>query len=522
MKRLSCMRWLVVLLTVLIAPICAQTKFEIADVHISPPTLDYHKRQVGGPWIAGDQVQMRRATMANLIALAWDMDETKVLGGPSWLEFDRFDVRAKMPAGATRQQLQPLFQALLAERFGLAVHKGEEQVPGWALTAGKNPQLQKSDGNTNADCKYDNQKTVIVITCHNITMPFLASHLPGLGDYVDDGLAVADRTGLDGGWDFTLKFAPTRSAAAANHTTTLFDGLEQIGLRLEPSTIPISGIVVDRVNRTPTPNSAGLDKAFPAPPAEFEAIVIKPSPPGDRTLNGYTAGDNTRVQYLPGGRVNIQGSLQGLVRWTFGINTVRIAGLPSWANDDSWDVTAKPPEAVNDSDAISEMLKALLVNRFHLAFHFEDRPFSSWTLVADKPKMKKADPSERTACREGAGTPTRSDVRSENPLLGRMLTCRNITMAQFATLLFKGMASGYVPGPAFDATGLEGGWDFTLNFSDPTVLASAGTGDAAAEPSGAISLQDAMRKQMGIRVEMQKQPVEMLVIDRLDRQPTEN
>ena len=516
------MRRLVLLVTVLAAPAFSQTKFEIADVHVSPPTLDYHKREVNGPWISGDQVLMRRATMANLIAFAWDMDETKVLGGPSWLEFDRFDVRARMPPGATRQQWQPLFQALLAERFGLAVHKGEQQTAGWALTAGKNSQLQKSDGKTDPGCKDDSQKTLVTITCHNMSMSFLAGHLAGAGDYVDDGLVVADRTGLEGGWDFTVKFAPTRSAAAASHGPTLFDGLEQIGLKLETATLPVSGIVVDRVSRTPTANSPGLATAFPAPPAEFEAIVIRPSPPGDRTLNGYTAADNTKVQYLPGGRVNIQGSLQGLIRWTWGINLVRISGLPAWANEDSWDITAKPPEAVNDSDTIGEMLKSLLVSRFHIAYHFEDRPISSWTLVADKPKMKKADGSERTGCREGSGTPSRSDARSENPLLGRMLTCRNITMAQFATLLFKGMASGYVPGPAFDGTGLEGGWDFTLSFSDATQLKSSDSGDGGSEPSGAISLQDAMRKQIGIRVDMQKQPVEVLVVDNVDRQPTEN
>jgi len=109
--------------------------------------------------------------------------------------------------------------------------------------------------------------------------------------------------------------------------------------------------------------------------------VIKPSVSGDRTLTGYSAADNTRVQYLPGRRVNIQGSLQGLVRWTFGINLVRISGMPSWANEASWDISAKPPQAVNDSDTISEMLRSLLVARFGMKYHFEDRPISSFMLI---------------------------------------------------------------------------------------------------------------------------------------------
>jgi len=71
-----------------------QPSFEIADVHLSPPTLDYHRRQMGGPSIAGDQLNIHRATMINLIALAWNVTEAKVLGGPSWISFARFDIRA--------------------------------------------------------------------------------------------------------------------------------------------------------------------------------------------------------------------------------------------------------------------------------------------------------------------------------------------------------------------------------------------------------------------------------------------
>jgi uncharacterized protein (TIGR03435 family) len=519
------------LLILFSAPAFTQpARFEVADVHVSPQTLDYHKRDMGGPYLTGNQMELRRAAMLNLIALAWGVEDAHVLGGPSWIAFDRFDVRAKTLPGTTRVTMQPMLQALLAERFGLAVHNGALQVPGWALTAGKNLQLKKADGSGDTGCRADgpsNQSpgsppALIVVTCRNMTMAELANLLPEAGDYIAEGLAVVDRTGLEGAWDFSLRFASSKRVAVSSHNPTLFDAMDQLGLRLEPSTIPVNGIIVDRVNQTPTANSPGLEKAFPPDPVEFEVAVIKPSPPGDRTLNGYTAADNTKVQYLPGGRVNIQGSLQGLIRWTFGINLVRVVGLPSWANDDAWDIAAKPPTPVNDSDAISEMLHSLLASRFKMTYHFEERPISSFTLIADKPKLKKADPATRTGCVEGPAAPARSDARDENPLLSRLLTCRNISMPQFATLLFKGMASGFVGGPVFDATGLEGSWDFTLSFSAPTQLPAPVAGDGSAEPTGAISLPDAMQKQIGIRMEMQKHPVEVLVIDHLERKPTEN
>lgn len=122
---------------------------------------------------------------------------------------------------------------------------------------------------------------------------------------------------------------------------------------------------------------------------------------------------------------------------------------------------------MRDGDILSEMLKWLLVSRFKLAYHLEDRPLMTNTLIAVKPKMKKADPAERTVCREGPEGPTRNDPRDANPLLSRLLTCRNTSMSQLAYLLFRGMASGSVESPVFDATGLEGGWDFTLSFSPP-------------------------------------------------------
>jgi uncharacterized protein (TIGR03435 family) len=500
--------------------------FLFSDVRASAPTLDYHKRGMGGAFLSGDHLDLRRATMVNLIALAWGVDESKVLGGPNWIAFDRFDVRAKTPPGTTRAPMQPMLQALLKERFGLAAHRGTQEMPGWALTAGKNPQLTKPGGADATGCdrsgSQGNRSGVITVTCRNQTMAMLADGIPGMSDYVDEGYTVADRTGLSGAWNFTIRFAPSKSEAAANHSPTLFTALEQIGLKLEPATVAVEGIVVDRVNETPTPNAANLASVFPVPPTEFEVAVIKPSGSSERTLNGYSAADNTRVQYLQGGRVNIQGSLRGLIRWTFGINMVRVLGMPSWANDDSWDIQAKPPQPVNDSDTLAEMLKALLASRFKMQYHFEERPIDSYTLIVAKPRMKKADPSERTGCSEGPPLPSKSDTRDENPLLARLLTCRNTSIAQLAHLLFKGMASGYVGGPVFDATGLEGGWDFTLSFSTPASAGPPATADAAAEPTGALSLAEAMQKQIGIRMEMQKHPVEVPVIDHVERKPTEN
>ena len=74
--------------------------------------------------------------------------KTDQIIGPSWLDADCFAINAKIPAGATKDQLPAMLQALLAERFKLTVHKESRPSPGYALVVDKNgPKLKASDPN---------------------------------------------------------------------------------------------------------------------------------------------------------------------------------------------------------------------------------------------------------------------------------------------------------------------------------------------------------------------------------------
>jgi len=91
------------------------------------------------------------------------------------------------------------------------------------------------------------------------------------------------------------------------------------------------------------------------------------------------------------------------------------------------------------------------------------------------------------------------------------------------------MASGYLQTPVLNMTGLEGSYDFSFNFSTIGVFRNAtqrrqqGNGSPdAADPSGAISLFEALSKQLGLKLEAQKRPLPVLVIDHVDEKPTEN
>jgi len=98
-------------------------------------------------------------------------------------------------------------------------------------------------------------------------------------------------------------------------------------------------------------------------------------------------------------------------------------------------------------------------------------------------------------------------------------------MSQFAAILQR-MAGGYVPLPIRDATGIEGYWDFSVNFSGVNLLPGGifdpNANSATPDPSGSMTLPEALQKQLGLRLEMEKRPIPVLVVDHVEDKPTEN
>src|SRR5581483_475015 len=158
------------------------------------------------------------------------------------------------------------------------------------------------------------------------------------------------------------------------------------------------------------------------------------------------------------------------------------------------------------------MIQSLIKERFKMVVHEEQRPLNAYNLVAAKPKLQKADPAKRTKWQEGPASDDKPN-KNANPNLGRMVTCQNVSMAQLAEML-PGIAPGYLRTDVVDATGLEGGYDFTFSFSPIGLLNQVRPGaptDEASEPTGAVSLFDAMQKQLGLKLELQKRPTRVVV-----------
>src|SRR5262245_49958615 len=129
-------------------------KFEVADVHNSPRTTQPFVR---GPFFGAGRYELRYATMLDLIRTAYNVDPEKIFGGPSWLEMDRFDVFAKIPASSSVESRRFMLQALLADRFQLVTHNDTKPMAAYTLVVGKQHQLKEADGSKETKCEFNVQ-----------------------------------------------------------------------------------------------------------------------------------------------------------------------------------------------------------------------------------------------------------------------------------------------------------------------------------------------------------------------------
>lgn len=234
------------ILVALFGTLCSGQTFESAAVYRSGPAR-YPSAKLA---MRTGQVEVRTASLVDLIANAYGVEPDKVVGGPRWLEMERFDVVAKVPPGATQQSVRMMMRAMLANRFHLAIHMDQRQMPAFVLSTTGKPKLKQSDGSGPSGCQVKPQpgEATVMATCRALTMDALAQQLrTGAGDYLMN--PVINETKLDGAWDFMLQWTPRgRLAAAGAVGITIFDAVEkQLGLKLDAKRAPAPVVVVASV-----------------------------------------------------------------------------------------------------------------------------------------------------------------------------------------------------------------------------------------------------------------------------------
>lgn len=202
------------------------------------------------------RISAPNVTLKRCIRGAYDVQESQIVGGPKWVEEDRYDIEAKAAGPAGGHELMAMLQSLLAERFKLAFHRETRDVPGYALVAGRGG-IKAKRSQPDAGSKSNSSRTEI--DAEACSMRQLALKLSEVIH-----LPVADSTGIEGAFDFQLKFTPDDMQAKppsggdkpgavpvdpANGPSIFAALQEQLGLKLEARKVPTEVLVIDRAEK---------------------------------------------------------------------------------------------------------------------------------------------------------------------------------------------------------------------------------------------------------------------------------
>jgi uncharacterized protein (TIGR03435 family) len=221
--------------------------------------------------------------------------------------------------------------------------------------------------------------------------------------------------------------------------------------------------------------------------AEFEVASVKPT----ATQGSFT------FDFPPGGRFSGRNlTVQNLLRIAYGLQDYQISGGPGWIDSAGFDIQARAAASTSEPtrEQVREMIQALLADRFHLVVHRETRQLPIYALVVGKggPRLQAAD----------------TDVGPPKSMLGQMVV-RRMSMTTLGNILAFDLKR-----PVRDETGLNGEFAFKLEWTP-------GLGESDAGPSSRPSLFTAVQEQLGLKLESTKGPIEVLVIDHVEK-PSEN
>jgi uncharacterized protein (TIGR03435 family) len=217
--------------------------FEVASVRLIPPGSRglFSLSKSGMP-----RLTVRNTTLRVLVEMAFAVPRQRTKGAPNWFDSQLYDIDAKVEGdkGLTYEQMRPLIQQLLKDRFHLATHREMEVQKAYALVIAKRgPKLQRSKGTSQYGQVLPNQ-----LYCPSCSLERLARILEQV-----TGRPVVDKTGIKGDFDIKLEFAP--ETASDSSLPSIFTALqEQLGLKLIPQEVPVEMVVIDHVERIPTEN----------------------------------------------------------------------------------------------------------------------------------------------------------------------------------------------------------------------------------------------------------------------------
>jgi uncharacterized protein (TIGR03435 family) len=263
----------------------------------------------------------------------------------------------------------------------------------------------------------------------------------------------------------------------------------------------------------------------PDPRPQFDVASVKPSPAirdGQIAVGVHIDGAMVRCTYL---------SLLNYLNMAYDVKDFQIIG-PDWLASEHFDITAKRPEGVSGEKALRGMMASLLEDRFKMTVHRETRELPAYALVVGKGglKIKEIPPDADDVDRSKVDVNVTSGNRGATVDLGggsslsyglNTLEARKVNFPSIVDSLSK-----FLDHPVVDETGLTGRYNFTLEYSVAELrnLVRANGSDASMIPDfggDQVSIFTSVES-LGLKFEQRKAPVPVIVIDSIQKTPTEN
>jgi uncharacterized protein (TIGR03435 family) len=263
----------------LLAQLTTSPGFEVASVkrvaqHNAPPLSG---RTGFSPSVDPLQIRYAGTTLKNLLMQAYNLKSYQI-SGPVWLDDERYDIVAKIPEGATKEQVPAMLQGLLAERFRLRVHWESKEQRVYALVAGRNgPHLAASKESAVSQVPGTDSQPVAnrLSFSPDGHVELTGATLPSFANMLSNflGSPVMDATGIQGVFDITLNITMEDLSALRSRTLvpdanlesghtvpehaasgSIFSAMQELGLKLEARRTLIKHLVVDGAEKVPTDN----------------------------------------------------------------------------------------------------------------------------------------------------------------------------------------------------------------------------------------------------------------------------
>jgi uncharacterized protein (TIGR03435 family) len=231
-------------------------------------------------------------------------------------------------------------------------------------------------------------------------------------------------------------------------------------------------------------------------PATFEVAAIRPSDPatmGDCYMKGQPGGQTFTGRCIP---------LRVIMKYAYKITDSQIAAGPAWMDSELYDFEAKADRPITRAE-VATLFQGLLADRFKLQFHKEARTMAAMALSVDKSGSKM--------------TVNDSTYEWEIPVTnipGKIPKFKGTRCPMSYLSWWIGQRENR---PVLDKTGLGGFWDFTLEFVPDAMAVARKGANGDIPPMDGPSLVSALRDQLGLKLESEKAPVDVYIIDHVER-----